>query len=311
MTERTGPTHKPDHEPTNPFRRLVEKPVFNHVVTGIILFAALLIGLETYPGLVARYGEPLKFLHRLVLGIFIAEIALRMAAEGRRTWRYFLDPWNLFDVAIVGASFIPAAGEYVMAVRLLRLLRVLRLVRTVPDLQVIIGALVRSIPSMGYVMVLLLLLFYVYAVAGTFLFRANDPVHFENLQISFLTLFRVMTLEDWTDVLYIQIYGCDRYGYGDFPERCTSPATSPVLSPIYFVSFVLLGTMIFLNLFIGIIVNSMEEVRKSREMEKMRREGHSLALDLGLVNEQLAELQTRLQYLQRQAEQEAYGQKER
>jgi voltage-gated sodium channel len=249
---------QPMTPPRNPFRELARSPGFNRAVTGVILFAGLLVGLETYPELLARYGDILHALHRLVLGIFVIEILLRMAAEGRKPWRYFLDPWNIFDFVIVAGSFVPAAGEYLMALRLLRLLRVLRLIRTVPDLQVIIGALIRGIPSMAYVLVLLMLPFYVYAVAGTFLFRANDPVHFESLQISLLTLFRVMTLEDWTDVLYIQIYGCHRYGYAEFPERCVSPQTSTIIAPFFFISFVLFGTMIFLNLFIGIIVNSME-----------------------------------------------------
>jgi voltage-gated sodium channel len=291
--------------PSNPFRELVDSSGFNRAVTGVILFAGLLVGLETYPELVARYGNILHALHRLILGVFVVEILLRLAAEGRKPWRYFLDPWNIFDFVIVAGSFVPAAGEYLMALRLLRLLRVLRLVRTVPDLQVIIGALIRGIPSMAYVLVLLMLLFYVYGVAGTFLFRANDPVHFESLQISLLTLFRVMTLEDWTDVLYIQIYGCHNYGYAEFPERCVSPQTSTVVAPLFFISFVLFGTMIFLNLFIGIIVNSMEEVRKTREAEKLREEGHTLASDLRMVTSQLAEAQARLQVLQRQLEEDA------
>ncbi len=279
--------------PRNAFDRIVQARAFNRFVTGVILLAAVLVGLETYPEVVARYGPLLYALNSLVLGIFIVEIALRMAAEGSRPWRYFANGWNVFDFAIVTAALVPGLSEYALAVRLLRLLRVLRLIRMVPDLQLIIGALLRALPSMGYVVVLLMLLFYVYAVAGTFLFRENDPVHFGSLQLSLISLFRVLTLEDWTDVMYTQMYGCDQYGYGAFEELCTTPVAMPVVAVAYFVSFVLLGTMIFLNLFIGIIVNSMDEMRKVRELEKAPRET-PIEEDLSALERQLAEMQALL-----------------
>ena len=276
--------------PRNAFDRIARSPAFNRFITGVILLGAVLVGLETYPQIVARYGPTLYALNTVVLAIFIVEIAIRMAAEGFRPWRYFANGWNVFDFVIVAAVFVPGVSEYALAVRLLRLLRVLRLIRTVPDLQVIIGALLRALPSMGYVVVLLMLLFYVYAVAGTFLFRVNDPVHFGSLQLSLISLFRVLTLEDWTDVMYTQMYGCAAYGYGAFEELCTDPRAMPVVAVAYFVSFVLLGTMIFLNLFIGIIVNSMDEMRKVREIEKAPRET-PVEEDLATLEQQLAEMQ--------------------
>jgi voltage-gated sodium channel len=276
--------------PRNAFDRIALSAAFNRFITGVILLGAVLVGLETYPEIVARYGPSLYALNAVVLGIFIVEIAIRMAAEGSRPWRYFANGWNVFDFAIVAAVFVPGLSDYALAVRLLRLLRVLRLVRTVPDLQVIIGALLRALPSMGYVVVLLMLLFYVYAVAGTFLFRVNDPVHFGSLQLSLVSLFRVLTLEDWTDVMYTQMYGCADYGYGAFEELCIDPRAMPVVAVAYFVSFVLLGTMIFLNLFIGIIVNSMDEMRKVREIEKAPRET-PVEEDLATLEQQLAEMQ--------------------
>ena len=146
--------------------------------------------------------------------------------------------------------------------RLLRLLRVLKLVKALPKLQILVSALLKSIPSMGYVTLLLFLLFYVYAVSAVFLFGHNDPLHFGDLETAMLSLFRVVTLEDWTDIMYINMYGCDRYGYtAKSIVACTNPEANPLLASLFFVSFVLIGTMIILNLFIGVIMTGMEEAQ--------------------------------------------------
>ena len=188
--------------------------------------------------------------------------------------------------------------------RLARLLRVLRLLRTVHKLQILVGALLRSIPSMAYVGLLLALLFYAYGGAATFLFSANDPVHFGSLQISMLSLFRIVTLEGWTELLYIQMYGCERYGYDGMAELCTQSSAQPLMAVAFFISFVLLGTMIVLNLFIGVILNGMTEAQAEREAEEkllLRQTGKapSLVEELGDVTSQLAALQKRLAELQR------------
>ncbi|TBH21680.1 ion transporter [Thermus thermamylovorans] len=243
--------------------RLVESGPFQAFSVGVILLAALVVGLETYPE-VLRALPWLPALNTFVLGFFILEASLRFLATWPRAGRYFADGWNLFDLLVIAASFLPETGPYAPVARVLRLLRVLRLVRFLRELQIILLALARAIPAMGYVILLLFLHFYVFAVAGVFLFRENDPVHFANLHTALLTLFRVMTLEDWTDVMYTQIYGCDRYGFGFAEELCTSPRAMP-WAALYFVVFVLLGTVIFLNLFIGIIVNTMDEIRRRHQ----------------------------------------------
>lgn len=248
-------------------RPIVESPRFEQFIIAVILFAGVLVGLETYPGIVDEYGHILYTLDAIVLGIFIVEIILKMGAEGKKPWRYFHDPWNVFDFTIVVLALVPAAGQYALVARLARLLRVLRLVRFIPRLRILVVALLKSIPSMMYVSILLALMFYMYAVTGVFLFSKNDPVHFGTLQESLLTLFRVVTLEDWTNILYTQIYGCDVYGYGFNEELCTSPETFPIIAPLYFVSFVLMGTMIVLNLFIGVIISGMDEAREEAHRE--------------------------------------------
>jgi voltage-gated sodium channel len=286
-------------------RVIANSPKFQNFITWVIIFAGVLVGAETYPGLMAEHGGFLHALDQLVLWIFVAEIAIKMGAEGNRPWRFFRDSWNVFDFMIVAAAFLPVGAQYVTVLRLARLLRVLRLVRALPKLQLLVSALLKSIPSMGYVSLLLFLLFYVYGVGGVFLFSENDPVHFRNLQISMVSLFRAVTLEDWTDLMYIQMYGCANYGYDGNP-LCTASAAYPVGGALFFISFVLLGTMIVLNLFIGVIMNGMTEAQKDADLEseRLRIESGAKATlneELLALEKQLAELQLSVQKMAHRA----------
>ena len=194
-------------------KKVADAAWFHHAIIAVIVLAGALVGVETYQDFAHRHQRVLDLLDQIVIAIFALEVVVKMGAEGPRPWRYFLDPWNVFDFAIVVACFLPVNAQYVMVLRLARLLRVLKLVRALPRLQILVGALLKSIPSIGYVSLLLLLLFYVYAVAATLLFAGNDPVHFATLPLSMLSLFRAVTLEDWTDLMYINQHGCDAYGY--------------------------------------------------------------------------------------------------
>lgn len=281
--------------------RTVKSGLFQNFIVGTIIFASLLVGLETFPSISVPYGSILNFLEGVVLWIFIGEIILKVAAQGRRPWCYFLDPWNVFDFAIVAVCFIPADNHYLLVLRLVRVLRVMRLVRALPQLQILVTALMKSIPSMIYVCLFLCLLFYGYGVAGTFLFAANDPLHFGSLPRSMLALFEVVTLEGWVDIMYIQMYGCDRFWYDGMESLCTDPAATPLISAVFFVTFVLLGAMIVVNLFIGVITNSVEESQReqkdiedrllrAQEEESSRIEAHLIELQ-----EQLKKMQTSIE----------------
>jgi voltage-gated sodium channel len=221
-----------------------------------------------------------------------------MGAEVPRPQRYFHDPWNVFDFAIVAAAFLPVAGEYITVLRLLRLLRVLRLVRALPKLQILVSALLKAVPSMAYVTLLLGLVFYVYGVAAVFLFGKNDPVHFGNLQIALLSLFRGATLEDWTDLMYIQMYGCAGYGYEGKEALCVASQASPALGAAFFVSFVLIGTMIVLNLFVGVIVNGMEEAQAEEERREAIRKFSEMQTPHEVLQSRLQALSTQLEEAQ-------------
>jgi len=203
--------------------QLTHSIAFNRIVIGAILVGAAVIGLETYPILVEDYGRFFKIIDRLILFIFGAEATLKILSHGSRPYRYFLDGWNVFDFGVLVLCLIPAGGNYFAVARLARIFRVFRLVSTVPRLQMLVGALFKSVPSMGYIGVLLSLVFYIFAVVGVFAFGSNDPFHFGNLQSALLTLFGVVTLEGWTDVMQIQMYGCSLTDSEMVKAVCTQP----------------------------------------------------------------------------------------
>lgn len=279
------------------FQLVAASPKFQNFITFVILFAGVLVGAETYPSLVESYGGVMHVLDQVVLWIFVAEIVIKMGAHGGRPWLYFKDGWNCFDFLIVAACFMPIGSQYVTVLRLARLLRVLKLVRALPKLQILVSALLKSIPSMAYVSLLLVMLFYVYGVAAVFIFGQNDPIHFGNLQISMLSLFRVVTLEDWTDVMYINMFGCDVYGYIGNEALCTNPRALPVVGAMFFVSFVLFGTMVILNLFIGVIMTGMEEAQRESNAMDGDAEGDgaggeaTIESELEQLQKQLGEIQ--------------------
>ena len=261
--------------------RITESAVFRRFIIAVILLAAVVVGLETDRGLMERHGGLLHAIDRIILGVFVVEILLKLAAKAPRPQRYFCDPWNVFDFVIVVVCLLPMHAEFAAVLRLARVLRVLRLVTSLPKLQLLVGALLKSIPSMGYVGVLLSLLFYIYAVSGVFFFGEANPEHFGGLGRALLTLAGVITLEGWTDLMYGLL--------------APGAAVSKVKVIVYFLSFVLFGTMIMLNLFIGVIMNSMQEMQE--EKEAALSSGTGPAADIARIEHQLQELHASLSAL--------------
>lgn len=228
--------------------RIVSSNWFQRGITGVIILNAAVIGLDTSAALTERYGTLFAWLNTIFLWIFVAEAALKIAAVYPRIGRYFGDGWNVFDFTIVAVSLIPATGELATLARLARLLRVLRLVSSFPELRLIVATLVRSIPSMGHVLILLSIIFYMYGVAGYHLFHQVDPTHWRSLGIALLSLFRIVTLEDWTDIMYAAMAHHE-------------------WAWIYFVSFVVMGTFVVVNLFIAVVLNNLDEAKTERLRE--------------------------------------------
>jgi len=230
------------HGKPNLFRRITESRPFEPIIIGVILLSGIVVGIETSPALLAAWAGPLHLLDKLILAVFVVEAVLKLGARWPRPWQYFRDGWNLFDFTVVVLSLVPAAGQFALAARLLRVLRVLRLLSAVPQLRLIVTTLVKSVPRMGNVVVLLALIFYIYAVIGIHLFRDADPARWPDIGTALLTLFQVVTLEGWTDVM-------------------AQASTRHPWAWIYFLSFVIIGTFVAMNLFIAVILDSLEESR--------------------------------------------------
>ena len=268
-------------------KQIVAAKTFHHAIVAVIVLAGVVAGLETSTTLMARHGALLHALDRLILGVFIVEALLKMAAHGRQPWRYFTDGWNVFDFLIIAICVLPVGGPFAAVLRLARALRLLRLVSALPKLQLLVGALLKSLSAMGYVSLLLALLFYIYAVAGIHMFGAHDPKNFGSLPVAFLSLFRLVTLDNWADLFSAQL-----------------PHVPGIKVAIYFVTFIVFGTMIILNLFIGIIMNSMSEMHaeiaeQDRALHERETGAATLEDDLRSLEQELKETQTRMAGLRR------------
>lgn len=241
------------------FEKLRSNKFFEAAVIAIIVVSALVIGAKTYDE-TSQVEQWLLYLDIAVTIFFLIEILIRMAAE-RSLLDFFKKGWNVFDFLIVTASLIPMDdSEMVLLARLLRIFRVLRLVSMIPELQMLLSALVKSVPRMGYVVLLMFIIFYIYAAIGSFLFHNVDEGLWGNISLAMLTLFQVATFESWaTAVLYPTM---DVYPY----------------AWIYFLTFIFLNAFIFLNMMIGIV------------LDVMQKESAQMALDNGEGEE--AELQS-------------------
>ena len=282
--------------------RIAYSPGFTRFILLAIAMTGIMSGIETYPmfrdgtGL----GNAVDWLQNAVLLVFVAEVVIKIGSYGAKPWRYFMFGWNLFDFLIVVFCLLPLHSEYVVV---LRLLRILRLFTALQGLQVLITGLLRGIPSLGYVGLLLLLHFYIYAVIGTFAFGDNDPIRFSKLHISMLTLFQVLTLEGWNDILATQYLGSDT-GYDDGWKLLPAAAervsvARPVAAAAYFVSFIMIGTMIVLNLFTGVIIKSMEEAEEHHKALRAQAEPAPPREELALLSEQLQGIALRLAAMDR------------
>jgi voltage-gated sodium channel len=256
----------------NRLRVLLADPRTEWAVLALILVNAVILGLETSPAIMAVAGPLLIALDRLILAIFVIEIAARMAVH---RLAFFRDAWSVFDFLVVAIAIVPAT-ENLSVLRALRVLRVLRLITIVPALRRVVGGLIASLPGMGSIALLLILLFYVFAVMATQLFGAAFPELFGNLARSAFTLFAVMTLETWVDGVVKPVM--EQYPY----------------AWLFFIPYILITTFAVLNLFIAVIVNAMqtehENARKEEERQQ-REEQRKLGAISATEEDILAEIQ--------------------
>lgn len=215
-------------------------------ILALILINAVTLGLETSSSVMERYGPALKLVDTLILGVFVAEIALRLYVQRLALLK---DPWGLFDLIVVGIALVPATGPFAV-LRALRVLRVLRVLTIVPSMRRVVGALLGALPGLMSIAMVLALIFYVAAVLATNLYGAAFPEWFGNIGRSLYSLFQVMTLESWS-------MGISRPVMEQFPYAWA-----------FFVPFILIATFSMLNLFIAVIVNAMQTVSDEEAAEK-------------------------------------------
>jgi voltage-gated sodium channel len=232
--------------------RVVESPWFDPLMLSIIAVNAVTLGLETYASIDASIGRELHLANGIILGLFVVELALRMGAFADRPREFFRSGWNVFDFVVIAASFVPGVRENATLLRLVRLLRIVRAVRLLPDLRVLTVAVGRSIPGVASLAAITLLLVYVYGMVGWVIFHDHDPANFENIGQSMVTMFVLLTLENLP--VYI--------------ERGQELSDWTLL---FYVSYVLVASFLIFNLFIGIVINSMEEAR-AIELHRAERE---------------------------------------
>lgn len=257
-------------------RRIACSSRFQQFILAIIVLTAVVVGLETSETLTARYGVVFDWLDVVVQTVFVFEIVVRLLAYWPRPASFFRDGWNVFDFLVVAASLMPQAGAFAMVARLARLLRVTRLVSVFPELRLIIGTMLRSIPSMGHVIMLLGLMLYVYGILGFYLFGEEDSEHWGTLGAALLTLFQMLTLEGWVE---IQDSVLDAFPW----------------AWLYFGSFVFVAVFVVVNLFIAVVINNLESVKLEQLAEADRQSPHHAVLEtLDEIRERLDELERRV-----------------
>ncbi len=243
----------------------LEQPALQRLLIALILINAVVLGLETSSSIMAAWGPWLIAIDRTILGIFVVEIALRLAAH---RLAFFRDPWSVFDFIVVTIALIPASVPLAV-LRALRVLRVLRLITLVPSMKRVVGGLLAALPGLGSVAAIIGLIFYVAAVIATKLFAADYPQWFGSLGASAFTLFQVMTLESWA-------MGIVR------PVMEVYPAAW-----IFFLIFILASTFTLLNLFIAVIVNAIQH-------EHPAAQNHGATEEAARLHDEIAELRSLL-----------------
>lgn len=255
----------------------VSQPIIQRSIIVLIVVNAVILGMETSPAIMAAWGPVLLRLDSIILGVFVLEIALLITARG---WRYFKDPWGIFDVIVVGIALLPASGPFAV-LRALRVLRVLRLVTKLPSMRRVVGGLLTAIPGLGSVFAIIAIVFYVASVIATKLFSQSFPDWFGSLDASAYTLFQVMTLESWS-------MGIARPVMEVYPQAW-----------IFFVIFILVSTFTMLNLFIAVIVNA---ITTSQAEENHRVEDAMVArvdADTELMQQEMAKVRDEISQLRR------------
>ncbi len=234
---------------------VVNDPRTERVIMSLIVVNAVILGLETSKTMMASYGWLLEILDHIILAVFVVEIAARVIVH---RVAFFRDPWSVFDFIVIGIARVPATETF-SVLRSLRVLRVLRLITGVPTLRRVVAGLLAALPGMGSIVFLIGLIYYVFAIMATKLFGEDNPNLFGTLGDSLFTLFTVMTLEGWTNDVAKPVMQNHPYAW------------------VFFVVYIVITTFMVLNLFIGVVVNAMQDV--NADAEKQEREAERAMIE--------------------------------
>jgi voltage-gated sodium channel len=260
-------------------RSIVEDPRTERVVMTLIIINAVILGLETSKTAMTAAGPLLDILDHIILAVFVVELTARIIVY---RWAFFRDPWSIFDFIVVGIALVPASETF-SVLRALRVLRVLRLITAVPSLKRVVAGLLAALPGMGSIVLLIGLIYYVFAVMATKLFGEDNPNLFGTLGDSLFTLFTVMTLEGWTNDVAKPVMEHHPHGW------------------LFFVIFIVVTTFMVLNLFIGVVVNAMQAeavkadaVERDAEREMIQEEAAPILAEVKNLRTEVAELRAEL-----------------
>ena len=246
----------------------LEGTLATRFILGVIVFNAVILGLETSHTVMGTMGGLLKTLDTICLSIFVLEIILKLIAYRHR---FFRNGWNLFDFVIVGIALLPSGGA-LSVLRALRILRVLRVISISPSLRTVVEGLVSALPGMGSVVVLMSIIFYVGAVIATKLFAGSHPEFFSSLGASAYSLFQIMTLESWSMGIVRPVMEIHPYAWA------------------FFIPFILVTTFSVVNLLVGLIVNSMQEASEREAVDETTLHREDLMARLSRIEAQLENL---------------------
>jgi voltage-gated sodium channel len=259
-------------------RRIIEDPRTERFIMALIVLNAVTLGIETSHAVMEKYGTLLNTIDRVVLAVFVIELAARLIVQ---RGAFFRDGWNIFDMIVVGVALAPATEAF-SVLRALRVLRLLRLITVVPTLRRVVGGLIASLPGMGSIFMLILLVYYVFAVMAVNLYGDEFPELFGTLPRSMFTLFTIMTLEGWVEGVVKPIMQTHPYAW------------------LFFIPFIIGTTFTVLNLFIGVIVGAMQEEHEKVAKAEIDAEREIVHEETAPLMQQLKDVRAELAALRRE-----------
>lgn len=259
--------------------KLADATSFNTAMLLVILANAVVLGVETYDHLEDEYYTTLHTLNDLFLGVFIIELGIRLIAHGKKPLQFFRSGWNIFDLFVVIGAFIPGVRENATLLRLMRLARIIRVIRLLPDLRIFTIAIARSLPGVLSLAIMALTLMYLYGMVGWLLFGDKLPQHYGTIGEAMLTTFVLLSLEN-------------------FPTYLEEAMKVSAWAVPYFVSYVLIASFLLLNIFIGVVINSMDEARAIEAMRDLEeRAEHGELIETKTLEQRVTQLQQALDEL--------------